>query len=243
MPTNPPFRDRLASASPLVAVPLTDATPDDDLRVLAAAGLDVVEARIDLFSSTEAAHVIEHVTRMAAVDGPATIATIRAAAEGGSWAGSEEDRLALFLSVMPLVDAIDVELAASTIRSAVIDAAHAAGRLTVVSAHDFAGTPSLADLTSIVAEARAAGADVVKIATTTRTIDDLRTLAALILADVAEAQGSIAVVGMGTFGPASRIVLPTLGSRLTFASHGEPLVPGQLTFDETLTFLRRLSPT
>ena len=87
--------------------------------------------------------------------------------------------------------------------------------------------------------ARAAGADLVKIATKASEIADLQTLATFTME--AAGQGVI-VVAMGSFGPASRVLLPCLGSRMTFASGPQHEVAGQLSFEQTSEALRRFSP-
>jgi 3-dehydroquinate dehydratase-1 len=244
MTASPSLRDRLTAGRPLVAVPLTDAVPDVEVAALAAGGLDVAELRIDLFSAIGPDAVLAQVRRLAAVSGASTLATIRGSLEGGSWSGSEAERAALYQQVIPLVDGIDIELSSTEILGVVIAAARAAGIAVIVSTHDFERTPGLEDLRSIAASARAAGADVVKVATMADTADDLRTLAAFVLAEVADARpgdAAIAVVGMGNLGPASRITLPLLGSCLTFASHGAAVAPGQLTFARTRALLDQLS--
>ena len=65
---------------------------------------------------------------------------------------------------MPRVGAVDVEIASEIARD-VIAAARAAGVLSIASFHDFVKTPGDAALEAVVAQGRALGADVVKIAT------------------------------------------------------------------------------
>lgn len=226
----------LAGGVPRVAVPFSDAVADAALREAAADGLDVAELRIDRFSSVDPEHVEAQIGRFAAFG---TLATIRSPAEGGSWAAGDEERLALFERVIPLVDGVDVELSSSGIVAEVAARARAHGKLVVVSSHDFERTPPHDELSALASGARSVGADLVKVATTARSAGDLRTLARFTLA---QAEAGVIVVAMGPYGPASRVLLPLLGSRLTYASVGEPVANGQMSLPETVALLRRLSP-
>lgn len=227
---------RLAVGVPLVAVPLSDAVTDGELIGAAADGLDVAELRIDLFSSTDPAHVVDQIGRFAAFP---TVATIRSATEGGCWEGSDEARLALFERVVGLVDGVDVELSSTGMAADVVALARAKNKVVIISSHDFDGTPPIEELTDRARRAHSIGADHVKLATTATSVDDMRTLAQFTL-DHHEA-GPI-VVAMGAQGPASRVLLPLLGSRLTYASLGPPVVSGQMSLTETVALLARLGP-
>lgn len=230
------LRARLDEAAPSIAVPLTDATTDAELRSLRATGLDIAEIRVDLFASLDPDEVAAQVLRFT---GLPTLATIRSSLEGGSWGGSDPERLALFRRIAPLVDGIDIECSSEAIRSEVVSAAKDDGAVVVISHHDFEGTPTLDGLRAIASASRAAGADLVKIATTATQTADLQTLATFTIE--AAPQGVI-VVAMGSFGPASRVLLPCLGSRLTFAASPQHEVAGQLSFGDTFEALRRYSP-
>jgi 3-dehydroquinate dehydratase-1 len=217
-----------------VAVPFDDAPTRDDVQALRARGLDVAELRIDSFSSQTAAHAL---AVAATFDGVPTLATIRIRAEGGAWAGSEAARAKLFLALLPHVGAIDVELAAHELLPELRAAARAAGRLVIASHHDFERTPAPGALADVVARAQQAGADVVKIATTVRGPDDVRALAAALLAP---ADIGRIVVGMGVAGLATRVLFPALGSLLTYAHAGRANAPGQMALDELVELLRRV---
>jgi 3-dehydroquinate dehydratase-1 len=230
------LRARLREAAPAIAVPFTDATTDEEIRAFRDGGLDVAEIRIDLFATSDPDEIRAQVRRFSALP---TIVTIRSAAEGGRWRGSELERLAVFRRVASLADGVDIEWSSDEIRSDVIAVAEDADAVVVVSHHDFEATPSLDRLREIGAAARATGADLVKIATTASDTAHLQTLAAFTLE---AASAGVIVVGMGPFGPASRVLLPCLGSRVTFAAGPEHAVAGQLSFAETFESLQRFSP-
>jgi 3-dehydroquinate dehydratase-1 len=226
----------LELAEPLIAVSFDDGSAPGSFERLRTAGLDVAELRVDRSAVQESAAVVEHAQQFAGI---ATIGTIRAASEGGEWSKSEQERLALYRALATAVDAVDVELAADEIRDDVITAAREHRRTVIASHHDFDRTPPRDALDEMEAAARAAGADLFKIAAQVTDDGDLRTLAQFTL-DHADA--GVIVVGMGPLGPASRILLPLLGSRLSYAHAGEHPVPGQMTFEETFAHLCTFSP-
>ncbi len=201
-----------------------------------AAGVDVAELRIDQYSNTTRDHVMDEVRTFQALP---VLGTIRSRHEGGGWSGSETDRLALFQAVIPEVDAVDIELSSSEIRSDVIAAAKAHDRVVIVSHHDFDRTPALDALETIVNEAKDVGADIVKISAMAQSRRDVRTLASLTLK---MAELGLIVISMGSVGMVGRVMFPALGSRLTFSFIGDRSAPGQLSFSETFHLMRKFYP-
>jgi 3-dehydroquinate dehydratase type I len=94
----------------------------------------------------------------------------------------------------------------------------------IVSAHFFNSTPSLARLESLRNRAFAAGADIFKVATLTRTLTDVLTLASLLARRPRQA---LSVMGMGEFGKLSRTLLACAGSVLNYGYLDTVQVPGQ----------------
>lgn len=221
--------------APRVVLALRDAEDITEVARYASRGVDVLEARIDQYSQTDAAYVQAHLARLRPFP---LLGTIRYAAEGGAWKGSEAERQALFMAILPSVDAVDIELGAS-IRDAVVAAARGAGRLVLGSFHDFQSMPPIAALEAKIAEGDAAGVDIVKIAVTCDDAESLQRLAAFTLA---HRHRPIVTIGMGLAGTASRIFFPALGSLLTYTFLGAPTAPGQLTCEETLHYLTAFYP-
>jgi 3-dehydroquinate dehydratase I len=209
---------------------------DHVLREALGLGLDVAELRVDLFKDTSEHAVLAVVAKFSSVP---TIATVRIQREGGQWTGSEKERLQLFSAMASKVDAIDVELN-SDIRDDVVSVVRSAGKLAVVSFHDFAATPPLDALVEHVDEAVKVGAHIVKIATHARGDADVQTLARLLLLKRSE---NLIVIAMGSHGTKSRVFFPALGSLITFASVGVSTAPGQLELDEMVENLRFFYPS
>ena len=168
-----------------------------------------------------------------------TLATIRSQSEGGQKELRERKRLDLFKAIAPHVDAIDIELRSLEIREEVLALTQAAGKLRVVSFHDFQWTPNFDTLMGIVDEAKSIGADIVKIATQANSDADVATLARLLLQ---RRDANLIVIGMGPAGVKSRVFFPALGSLMTFASLGQATAPGQLPIKEMLQELRVYYP-
>lgn len=211
-------------------------TPERVLDGAVRAGLELLEARVDLFRDRELEPVGECLARAARF--APLLLTIRSASEGGGWKGRDAERLELYRALLPLVDALDVELAAS-IRPAVVQAARRAERLVVLSHHDFRRTPADGALERVVKRGLASGADIVKIAAHVRDDGDGTRLAALL---VRHAARPLVVIGMGEHGKKTRVFFPALGSRFTFASLDRGTAPGQLDLAETQRELRFFYP-
>ena len=215
-------RVRLRPHHPTVIVPVTDRTPPRTIVLATDIGVDLAEARVDLFrkrAPAAALQFIDAIRRSLPV-----LVTIRAAAEGGAFRDSEPERLALYRALLPSADAVDVELAAA-IRPAVVRAAHDAGLPVVLSHHDFRRTPPDAELDRLVARGFRAGADIVKIAAHVRDDRDTTRLAGFL---ARHPDRALVVIGMGEHGVKTRVLFPALGSLFTFAALGRGTAPGQL---------------
>jgi len=209
---------------------------EDEVDALAgAAAADVVELRADLFAAPSPDAARAAVDRLSAEDRP-IIVTARHASEGGR--GMPDDvRTAILSAAASRVAALDVEIAHPEVIDVVAPAVSAAGGTLIASSHAFDATPPAEELQRTIDRGRALGADIVKIATLTRTAEDLRTLLALTLAN---RDADIVVLGMGPWAALSRVALPAAGSLLTYASVGAPTAPGQLPLAELASLLERL---
>ncbi|OWY61547.1 hypothetical protein B7486_63220 [cyanobacterium TDX16] len=224
------------SGPPAVAASFDDQVTDEVLVQAVADGMDVAEVRVDRFASVELVHAANVVASVAAVANVPTLVTVRSPAEGGRWTGDEDGRAELLAALTPFAHGVDVELAFRPYLAGLVRQAKELDRVVVVSMHDFDGTPPLEHLEDVVARGHATGADLVKVATTTNDEADLEVLAELTRRHATE---GVIVLGMGAFGARSRVALPRLGSRLTFAvAPGQEAVSGQMTIRETVAALR-----
>jgi 3-dehydroquinate dehydratase-1 len=222
--------------TPRIIAPFTDGTPTDVIHDAERSYLDIAEARIDLFKSFEPSHVLGQIERV--TDLP-IIATVRSLVEGGKWIRSDEERLELFESIIPHVDAIDIETSSASILDRVIKHAKVAGKLVVVSYHNFESTPDLDTLSYYFEKAKQSGADIVKVATYVLDKSDIQTLAML---TINRSDTPLVVLGMGSVGVKTRILFPALGSLMTYAFIDRATAPGQLSLKETYDCLKLLYP-
>src|SRR4030095_4018617 len=164
---------------------------------------DIAELRIDQFRQHDPAYAVD-ICRQARDLGLPLIATVRALDEGGALAVADAQRLAPFAAVMPLISGVDIELRAA-ICEPVLDLARAQRKLAIVSHHDFAATPSDADLAALFDGAALAEAEVVEIVTHSTDAGDTDRLLGFLRA---RRERGVIVIAMGAHGVASRVFFP-----------------------------------
>ena len=230
-------------------------------------GADAVELRVDLLRRDErdVARVRDFVSVFKDFRCDAhVILTNRAASEGGSFEGTEEERMNLLAELMEVVDAdaVDVEfMAEHEMRSEIIRIAHDRNASVILSFHDFSGMPAADSIENMAHEMHAEGADIAKIAVTPKTAEDALTLLRITLklshsslndslndrsgahARNARNEKKVAIIGMGKIGKHTRVIAPIYGSALTYGfpdDDGE-VAPGQLSISAMRGMLNALS--
>ena len=194
------------------------------------AGAEVLELRIDTFAQRSPRELIRRLERLKAIKGARStpiIITARSKAEGGLYAIDDKKRLEIFKALMPFADYVDIELSSVAILKDVVRSAKRAKTLVIVSYHNFKSTPGAPKLRTIIRKGRAAGADIVKLATAAKRRADIRTLAGVLLEDP-----KLIVIAMGALGASTRVFFPTLGSLMTYGSLTKATAPGQLPIRE-----------
>ncbi len=196
---------------------------------------DIVEVRLDKIRPPDDRWMDKCASIEAA--GYPVIVTVRAENEGGKWSGSAGERAAILERALPYVSAVDIELRNGVPAGLREDAGRKGVRL-ILSFHDFARTPAIGELREMVREARAAGADIVKIAAMVNSAADIAVLS--LLASGERGEGPVCAIGMGKRGVSSRLSLPAAGSALAYGYVDRPCAPGQLP---CAVLCRRLSGT
>ena len=163
--------------------------------------------------------------------------TLRSQRDGGKCGRSREERRVLLTQAVDCASIIDVEHN-SDLPAELKSAVAAAGKMLLVSYHDFAGTPPREVLETIIAEA-GPHASAVKIATMVNTAADLLTLEAVLREKRAL---PLCLIGMGAKGTPTRTSYPALGSCLTYGYLDSVSAPGQLSAAELVAHLRRTLP-
>ena len=196
-----------------LCVPLTPKKLDD---IFAAdlAGADLVEVRLDyLIDPQESIHA-----RWDRLPVP-VIATCRGKERGGQFEGSiEEETRILEHAARNGARFVDIDYRFAK----PVDGAEVIG-----SFHDFAATPSNID--SILERACASPAQIAKIATFVNSWSDNRRLLALTAQSWSK---PVIVAGMGEIGQITRVIGPSRGSFLTYASSTTASAPGQIPIRE-----------
>lgn len=185
---------------------------------------DIVELRVDMIERMTP-RMVEEIKKN--VTGKA-IFTCRTKREGGSWQGSENERIAcLEAGFREGFTYVDVEL--STLEEGACTLSRTKARRSIVSYHDFKRTPSYKELEQILTRMRRHHPGIMKIATMVKWPRDRTHLYRLLLEH--GARDHLIVLGMGEMGRETRVVSLLLGGELTYAPIGdETSAPGQLAY-------------
>jgi len=188
---------------------------------------DLIEVRIDYQEKPVPAFAVRKLTSLP------LIATNRPLREKGLFDGPEEKRLSLLLDAAEAgFEYVDVELSAGNVEE-MVEKVKAEGSKPIVSFHDFAGTPPLRRLHTLLRKGLKKGSEVCKIVTTAQRPED--NLTCLEFLAQASKQTPTVAFCMGPRGVFSRVLSPLFGGFFTYASvrRGKESAPGQLTIRET----------
>ncbi|MDD4280797.1 MAG: type I 3-dehydroquinate dehydratase [Candidatus Methanofastidiosa archaeon] len=202
---------------------IAESTMDGCLRAAATVTTTLVEHRIDYLEEEGDLRTLYNVIRQP------VISTVRPVWEGGRSTVEDDEREAMLVKAMDAgCAAIDVELGTrQRIRGQLLRKARNASVLTILSHHDFSGTPSLPELEALLEEMARLQPDIVKIATLARTKGDGDIMARLMDARLDHDCALIAFC-MGEAGIQSRIDALRLGAPFMYVSHGIATAPGQV---------------
>ncbi|MDO5849840.1 MAG: type I 3-dehydroquinate dehydratase [Methanobacteriaceae archaeon] len=181
-------------------------------------GADILELRIDGINNPNPKLVNEIIEE---INFP-VIATNRVQSEGGSFKGSEEDRIAILRECCDVADYVDIELQSDR---EYIKEIHNTGVKTIVSYHNFKKTPHLDFLADIVEKEHALG-DIAKIAVMPNSLEDTLT----ILAILSHFDNTVAI-SMGEIGSYTRVIASKFNAPFTFAVANDTTAPGQIDID------------
>jgi len=176
-----------------------------------------VELRLDAMTEEPAFGALR-----ACFEGRTLIATVRSAAEGGAFRGSEEEEKRLLGAALAAgFDLADVEYRGG-VRATLLGLPPSKA---ILSLHDTEGIP--ADVNAVVARMLATPARFVKVVATANDSGDARRLLEL---QAANPGGRLATFGMGEAGIATRVLAPYLGAALAYGALvcGRATAPGQL---------------
>ncbi|KAF9673305.1 hypothetical protein SADUNF_Sadunf10G0010300 [Salix dunnii] len=227
----------------LICTPIMADSADKMVVLMAEAksvGADLVEIRLDSLKDFNPNSDIKTLILHSPLP---TLFTYRPMWEGGQYNGDEEPRLdALRLAMELGADYIDVELKVAHEFNELLRGNKPGKCKLIVSSHNYENTPSVEELGNLVARIQAAGADIVKIATTALDISDV----ARIFQITVHSQVPIIGLVMGERGLISRILCAKFGGYLTFGTleSGVVSAPGQPTIKDLLDLynFRQIGP-
>ena len=198
------------------------------------ASADLVEVRLDSLQSHKG------IAALAKHGNVPKIATNKLASCRGKFKGTEAEQKQILLSAAKKgFEYVDIELSASNLKEFTTEASEY-GAKPIVSFHDFDHTLELAKLNNVLEQEIACGADVCKIVTTAKRVEDNLTL--LDFTKAACARANVVCFAMGDYGKISRLLSPLFGCFFTFAAleNGSETAPGQMTIQEMRTAYKLL---
>ncbi len=215
----------LSVSSPCVIAVLDSIVNKGKLEQIKADGAEIVEIRFDLLHGT----ISEKVKFARLVKEFGFFGVLGTARET---AADVDDRLSLIELIEPYIDAIDEEVSCPTAKVALEKCSN---KLRIVSHHDYKQTPPLNEICRWADTARSFGADVVKLAFTANTKEDLLR--------IKEFSGMLSmpsiIIAMGSMGVESRLNPSAFNSLATYAFVGkEGVAPGQLSVSEAVNALK-----
>ena len=154
--------------------------------------------------------------------------------EGGKYKGPEQDRIALLEQAVEEQAAfVDIELETEAIlRSRVLSKARAGQTRSIVSHHNFSGTPGHNELINILRRMQNSGADIGKIITTANTPTDVSRVLNL-LNSAQDLRFPLIAFCMGEAGRISRFATIYMGGYMTYLAldEAQATAPGQFSLD------------
>ena len=181
-------------------------------------GADILEFRIDALKNHDIGEIRDTIKE---IDFP-MIATNRISSEGGSYNGSEEQRVNILYQCSDIVDYVDIELQT---KDEYIELIQNTNAKTIISYHDFEKTPDLNEIMYIVDKEHELG-DIAKVAFMPQDLEDTLT----ILAVLSHCEDTIAI-SMGDLGSYTRVMASKFDSPITFAAGTDVTAPGQIDIE------------
>ena len=204
-----------------IAIPIFQKTTDEVIAVAEDCirkGADILEFRVDGLENPNLKDITQTITE---INFPMII-TNRIESEGGSFKGSEDERINILKGCADLVEYVDVELRTD---DKYIEELNDYNAKLIVSYHDFKKTPELNEIYYIVEKEKEMG-DIAKVAFMPNNLDD--TLK--VLAILSHYKDTIAI-SMSDLGSYTRVMASKFNSPITFAAGRDVTAPGQIDIE------------
>jgi len=220
-----------------IAVPIVAETTKEAVAQIKKANslADIIELRIDYLRPKPSE---EDLRKLFSACAKPSIATNRKKEEGGKFAGSDGERIALLKKAAELgAEFVDIEFSSGKKAKEIISNSKAKA---ILSYHNFENTPSLEELLELLEKMRALQPEIVKIVCFAQSKEDNKKILALV--EKAREKGTkIIAFCMGDAGKPSRIDSLKAGAFLGFASleKGKESAAGQMSIKEMRNILER----
>lgn len=222
-----------SSQFPLQGIIGVVAESADELTFAADKALQCVELRADLLLDNGMSEAdLFALVKAGKTQGLGVLFTLRHPTHGGTFEGSEAERLKISLAAMQAgADLFDLEWGTQAAERVPSDAPSM-----ILSHHDFTSMPTAAELHALTEQMERTGARAIKVVPTASRLEDALTM----LKWVGQSSGPVARIGfaMGEAGACSRILTTAMGGMVTYASFGAPVAPGQIDMDQLVTQYR-----
>src|SRR5215471_4145005 len=187
---------------------------------------DLFELRLDRLAG-----IAEQVENLVPKLHTPLIITARHPLEGGAGKLQLRQRQDLLARFLNHADYIDLELRSAPALRSLLKLAKKKNVRRIISFHNFQSTPSVRTFTAKAYQAKSQGADIFKVATRTDTPMELGRLLEFMTSN--RLNLAMAVMGIGTLGAISRVLLARAGSVMIYASVGPVSnVEGQLSVEQ-----------
>ncbi|MEM9399283.1 MAG: type I 3-dehydroquinate dehydratase [Verrucomicrobiota bacterium] len=197
---------------------------------------DIVEVRIDaLFANNRS---IENVQAEMEKRKNPVLLTLRTKDEGGKYSWKSTERSLVFKELIPLADAIDVELKNAHFHKDILRQARSMNRGLILSAHSLTRKLTMRKAQRWMDEFRKHRANVYKIATLARTREDLNVLTRILL----DYKNTTSIMAIGPMAQISRTIFPPLGSKLAYGYMDVPAAKTQPSMEDVSQRLDEVMP-
>lgn len=224
---------------PKVCIPIVKQTAKEikkEAKSLQDFPCDIIEVRLDYYEDGKNQEaVVALLTEVKQLLKKPIIATFRSKEQGGILSISKETYESLLTAIMlhQVTDLIDIEYSCGEERiKRLIQCAKDNQIGTILSSHDFVGTPKKEEIIALLKTMQQLGADLPKLAVMPQTEQDVLSLMEATIELKQYNKTPIITMSMGRLGMISRISGGFTGSAMTFAMHEEASAPGQIPCKE-----------
>jgi 3-dehydroquinate dehydratase-1 len=220
-----------------LCVSLTEKTNAKCIDFVVSCNADIIEHRMDFMHRIGKLEQIYHQTKLP------IIATCRPTGLGGSFTRTEDQRISHLLEAISAgASYVDIELETDSVYIELLrrKASQMDCKL-IISKHFHESTPSNSELLKLVDTLDQSIADIIKIVTTPRSIEDCKSVIKLYFAERSTTLPMIAFA-MGDLGRFTRVCALFLGAPFMYVSQdeGELAAPGQIPLSEMRAILEVL---